>query len=175
MDNRVRQQLTELIEEEGGKNWWVPDAFLAHILPHLPVELTVVDPPPTYKTNYNCFVYAFGMHKDESFLGGYNPVQQEFVKYLLNEDVLKRTDSPESGDLVFYRDDQGNITHGGILKSKDIVLSKWMWGPIIENNLWDVPASFGNEVFYVKRVFTEQIKREYEIYKNSGVEIKLIS
>lgn len=175
MDAKGRQQLTELVEEEGGKNWWVPDAFLIHVLPHLPTELTVINPPPTYKANYNCFVYAFGIHGDKAFLGGNNPVQQEFVKHLLNKGVLKITELPESGDLVFYRDDSGNITHGGILKTSDTVVSKWMWGPIIENKLWDVPSSFGSKIFYVKHVYVDEIKKEYGKYGNSGVKIKPIS
>lgn len=175
MDVQRRQQLTELIEEEGGKNWWVPDDFVVNILPRLPAELLVLDPPPNYEANYNCFVYAFGLQSDTDFHGGNNPVQQEFVKYLLNKGVLKITEAVKSGDLVFYRDDSGNITHGGVLKIKDIVVSKWMWGPTIENNLWDVPASFGNEIFYAQTVSAKQIKSEYEAYKSSGVEIKPIS
>jgi hypothetical protein len=62
-----------------------------------------------------------------------------------------------------------------MLKSKDTVVSKWMWGPIIENRLLDVPSSFGDEIFYCKAVPANVIKDEYKLYKNSGVEIKPIS
>lgn len=175
MDQAARQKLTELIEEAGGKNWWVPEAFSEQILPRLPAELTIICLPPAHTENYNCFVFAFGLEEDPYFLGGDNPIQQEFVKYLISKGVFNVTESPEPEDLVFYRDDDDNLTHGGVLKSKDIVLSKWMWGPTFENKLWDVPASFGDDVFYVKPVAAEHIKLEYELYKNSGVKIKPIS
>ncbi len=175
MNPTERQELTELIEKDNGENWWVPEAFTNKIFKILHPSLKVIKLPPEYVENYNCFVYTFNLDSDPYFLGGNNPIQQEFVKHLLKENILHSTKSPGIGDLVFYRDDMDNITHGGILKSKDIVVSKWMWGPIIENRLFDVPSSFGDEVFYCKAVPPNVIKDEYNLYKNSGVEIKPIS
>jgi hypothetical protein len=174
VDYSERERLTNLIEEDGGKNWWVPEAFTIYILPRLPKELKVVGVPPQYQENYNCFVYAFGLQNYNSFLGGKNPVQQEFIKHLLNNHVLEVIESPIVGDLVFYRDSEGNITHGGIVKLDTIVISKWMWGPIIENRVEDMPTSFGEDIFYTKSLPLEKTLTEYEAYKNSGVEIKPI-
>lgn len=175
MNPSQKLELTELIEEEGGKNWWVPEAFTTHILPRLDPCLKVTALPPEYTKNYNCFVFAFGLHGDAEFLGGNNPIQQEFVKYLLDEGVLHVIEVPQVGDLVFYQDSHDNITHGGLLKSTDTVVSKWMWGPTIENNLHDVPSSFGDEIFYCKPVPAGVIKAAYERYKSSGVVIKPIA
>ncbi len=175
MNKKDREELTELIEEEEGRKWWVPDEFEAYIRSRLPLELTIVAPPPAYLINYNCFVFAFGLEQDPEFLGGNNPVQQEFIKHLFSKNILVATNNPEPGDLVFYKDGGENITHGGIMKSDDIVLSKWMWGAVIKHKLWDVPSSFGDEVFYCKSVDSRETKEEYREYKDSGVEIKPIS
>ncbi|MBL7045706.1 MAG: hypothetical protein ISR99_01605 [Parcubacteria group bacterium] len=143
-----RHKLTEIIEAESGKNWWEPEIFGSVVRPQLPDELEVILSPPRYEDNYNCFVYAFELESDEEFLGGSNPVQQEFVKWLIVENVLKETNNPEVGNLVFYKNEQGDITHGGIMQDEDTVVSKWMWGPIIRHKLFDVPASFGDNVFF---------------------------
>ena len=148
MNPAEKQQLTELIEAQDGKNWWVPEAFITKTLPRLHSCLKIIELPPEYTENYNCFVFAFELNSDPYFLGGNNPIQQEFIKHLLSSDILKVTESPEPGDLIFYKDNLDNITHGGKFKSKDTVLSKWMWGPVIENNVFDVPSSFGDEIFY---------------------------
>jgi len=81
---------------------------------------------------------------------------------------------PANGDLVFYEDDFQAITHGGIMRSPTKVISKWMWGCTIEHNLWDVPSSFGDKVFFCNRVESNIIKQVYQDYKDSGIEIMQI-
>jgi len=174
MSNDDRKKLTALIEEKDGENWWKPEEFEKYIHPRLPRELTLVTQPPIYSENYNCFVFALGLEQNPEFLGGKNPIQQEFISYLLDKQLLKLTDIPEWGDLIFYEDSEGNITHGGILKTESTMLSKWMWGPVIENKLLDVPSSFGEVIFYTKPILSEEIKRQYQIYKDNGAEIKPI-
>lgn len=171
MDKTSREKLTELIEEEGGNKWWVPEEFEAHVCSLLPAELKIVAAPPAYSGNYNCFVYAFGLETDSAFLGGQNPIQKEFVRHLLNQGVLEVIESPSAEDLVFYEDETEAITHGGIMQSSDTVISKWMWGATIVHKLWDVPSSFGGKVFYCKPVSASLVTEKYEEYKNSGVEI----
>jgi len=171
MNKIERQKLTEIIETEGGNKWWVPEEFEKHIRPQLPTELEIVAPPPALSGNYNCFVYAFGLEKDREFLGGQNPIQKEFVRYLLSKGVLQAKDKPEAGDLVFYEDAFKAITHGGIMRSPAKVISKWMWGCTIEHDLWDVPSSFGDNVFFCSPVESRMVRHIYQEYKDSGVEI----
>ena len=175
MNKEFREKLTEIIEMEVGKNWWVPENFERHIRAQLPLELKIIAVPPAYDINYNCFVFAFGLENDSEFLGCKNPVQQEFIRHLLSENILKVKEVASSGDLVFYEDESGSITHGGIMQSENKVISKWMWGPLIEHDLMDVPASFGDKVFFCEPIESEIIKTEYRNYKNSGVYIKPIS
>jgi len=140
----------------------------------LPSELQVVSSPPKEKENYNCFVFAFGLQNNTKFLGGKNPVHQEFVKYLILKHVLIPIETPSARDLVFYENEQGEVTHGGIMQSENIVISKWMWGPTIVHELLDVPTSFGDKILFFRAPATDEIQRKYIAYKNTGVEIKPI-
>lgn len=174
MEKLGRSKVTEIIEAEKGERWWRPEEFEKHIRPNLPKELRIVASPPSPEENYNCFAFVFGLESDAGFLGGRNPVQQEFIQHLLLHNILIVTSDPVTGDLVFYESGAGAITHGGIMQSADTVISKWMWGPTIIHNLWDVPSSFGDKVFFCKPVASNEIKDAYENYKNSGVTIQPI-
>ena len=110
------------------------------------------------------FVFAFGLEND-----------QEFIKHLLSKNILKTKDVATLSDLVFYEDDSGLITHGGTMQSEDRVISKWMWGPIIEHDLLEVPSSFGDKIFFCDSCEPKIIKGEYEKYRDSGVNIKPIN
>ncbi len=175
MKNFDREQLTNIIEENDGLNWWKPSEFEIHIRERLPKELELVSPPPAYSDNYNCFVFALGLQNDSDFLGDNNPIQKEFILHLLKLQILESKDQGVSGDLIFYIDDTGAITHSGIVQEQDYVLSKWMWGPTCKHKTFEVPSSFGNKVFFSKPADTSIIKDTYTQYKNSGVEIEPIS
>ena len=56
-----RRELTRLIEKDNGNNWWKPDLFEVHVRPFLPLSLEIVSPPPQKESNYNCFVFVFGL------------------------------------------------------------------------------------------------------------------
>ena len=114
-----RQQLTEIIEADGGINWWKPEFFELKTKPLLPSELKIVSGPPQKENNYNCFVFVFGLQNDTEFLGGKNPIQQEFVKHLILNKVLIPTQTPLAGDFVFYKNEQNEITNGGIIQNEN--------------------------------------------------------
>ncbi len=178
MNKNQKIKLAKIIEKEGGINWWQPKLFEEKIKKLLPKELQILENPPKYKGNYNCFVYGLGLQNDKYFLGGKNPVQQEFIKYLLDKNILIKKNNNEEkakGDLIFYVNKKWGITHVSILDNESVVISKWMWGPIIKHKIWDIPSSFGSKIFYCKKVNSEKIKKEYLKYKKSGVFIKPIS
>jgi len=170
-----RNALTKLIEREDGINWWKPELFSENILQHLPSEWRVISTPPAYEENYNCFVFVFGLEHDSDFLGGNNPIQKEFIRHLLENGTLKVIDDVSPEKLVFYENDEGVITHGGLVQGNDVILSKFMWGPTVSHELWDVPSSFGNQVFYTNKPDSSVVKDEYERYRDSGVEIRPIA
>ena len=169
-----REKLTQIIEAEEGRNWWVPEAFEKQIRSQLPPELEILSAPPPEQENYNCFVFALGLENDPEFWGGNNPVQKEFIRHLLTQGLLELITDPTPDTLVFYEDNDLAITHGGIVSNSEEVFSKWMWGPIIRHKLWDVPSSFGDKVFYCNPITSEAAKEAYIRYKNSRVDIKPI-
>ncbi len=172
--NIDRQRLTEIIESEKGINWWKPDLFEQKVRALLPSELEIISPPPEYEENYNCFVFAFGLQDNPEFLGGNNPVQPEFVENLISNSFLTPKKEISAGDYILYKNKQGNITHAGIAKDENTAISKWMWGPIIVHNLWDVPSSFGDEIISYGMPNAGLVREEYMKYKNTGVIIKPI-
>lgn len=176
MDKKFRQELTDLIEEDSVRNgaWWNPQEFEKAVRSRLPTQLKIISAPPNPAGNFNCFVYALGLEDDPEFLGGRNPIQQKFVKHLLAANVLTVTDAPKVGDFIFYEDKNGTITHSGIVQKHEVIHSKWMWGALFEHDIWDVPSSFGDEVFYTNLINSAEAKQEYIKYRDSGVEIKPI-
>lgn len=175
MTKERREKLTEIIEAEGGKRWWVPEEFEAHVRTLLDPELQIIAPPPSYSGNYNCFVFAFRLESDREFLGGQNPIHSEFVKRLFDKGILRPIDSPHSGSLIFYEDSEGVITHGGIMQNEQKVISKWMWGATIAHEVYDTPSSFGDKIVFCEGVPSALVKQEYEEYKKSGAEIRPIA
>lgn len=169
----LKRELTNIIEKEEGINWWNRELFLKNIKNDLPPELEIISLPPDYENNYNCFVYAFGLENDKDFLGDNNPIQQDFVKYLLKMNSIVETNE-KVGNIILYVSSNSDITHAGIMVSEDTVISKWMWGPIIKNNYHDVPSSFGDKIIFVNRLDARSIKTLYLQYKATGVEIKSI-
>ncbi len=169
-----RKRLTEIIETDYGNNWWKPNLFESKIRHLLPAEVNIVAPPPEEADNYNCFVFAFGLQSNHEFLGGKNPIQQEFVKHLIFSNTLIATLKPLVGDFVFYKNNNDEITHGGIMQNSNSVISKWMWGPIVAHALFDVPSSFGDDILFFKAPNVSDIKEEYYKYKNTGVYIQPI-
>lgn len=175
MDKIAREKLAKIIEAEGDKNWWNPEEFEKHVRSQLPVELKIISVPPSPAGNFNCFVYALGLENDPEFLGGQNPIQKEFIRYLLSRGILEKTENPSARDLVFYEDARGGISHGGIVQSDGSILSKWMWGALFNHDLWDVPSTFGEKIFYCKSIEPRTAKQSYIEYRDSGIEIKPIS
>lgn len=175
MNKTEREKLTEIIEADEGTNWWQPKEFEERIRSQLPTDLEIISAPPSPSGNYNCFVYALGLENDSEFLGGQNPIQKEFIRYLLENGTLQLIESPRLGDLVFYEDDSRTITHGGIVQKDGLILSKWMWGALFAHKVWDVPSSFGDTVFYCKAISPQIAKEAYLAYKNSGVAIRPIT
>src|SRR6266481_946756 len=161
MNKVEREQLTEIIEADNGTNWWQPVLFEEKIRSQLPTDLKIISVPPNPAGNFNCFAYALGLENDKEFLGGPHTIQKEFIRYLLNKRILGIIEKPSVGDLVFYENEEGVITHGGIVQDDGSILSKWMWGALFAHKLWDVPSSFGDTAFYTKAPDSRLVKQTY--------------
>jgi hypothetical protein len=164
-----RVALDQIILKNNVRDWWVPELFVKNTKPILPAELGVLTEPPEESKNHNCFAYALGFVDQLELIAESNGFDDLYFIKLLESNELKKTDSLIAGDYVIYQDLEGHpdrLTHIGVLAG-DVVISKWAWGPLVRHKLWDVPASYGNDVFYVKAISFEKSLELYNKYKGS--------
>ena len=163
-----RKQLNDIIMKNDANDWWQPERFTTYTKHLLPAELEILSDPPLEDQNYNCFIYALDLHEDKEILKeteGF--IYDSFLKHLLTIGELVMTNQPKDGDYVVYQDVKNypdNLTHIGVLDGEKVI-SKWAWGPLVKHTLWDVPAEYGNDVFYVKAVTREEAKLLFDEYK----------
>jgi hypothetical protein len=164
-----RNKLDEIILKNEVKDWWIPELFIKNTKPIFPVELEILRDPPEEVKNHNCFAYALGFANKLELIAETRGFDGLYFIKLLENSELEKTDSPIDGDYVIYKDLKeypDRLTHIGVLEG-DKVISKWAWGPLVRHNLWDVPASYGNDVFYVKAISFENSMELYKKYKDS--------
>ena len=85
---------------------------------------------------------------------------------------MVRTDNPIAGDYVVYQDLENypdDLTHIGVTQPDKTIISKWAWGPLVQHALWDVPASYGNTIFYIKAITPEKALDLYKKYKEFNI------
>ena len=163
-----RKELDEIILKNDANDWWQPELFEKNTKHLLPSELEILENPPSENQNYNCFLYVLGLHRDGEVLNESSGfIYDSLIKHLLDIDELRKTDFPVNGDYIVYQDLKNypdSLTHIGVL-DRDKVISKWAWGPLIKHNVWDVPAEYGDDIFYVKGITSEKAKELYSKYK----------
>jgi hypothetical protein len=163
-----RKQLDEIILKNDVKDWWIPDLFVKNTKPIFPTEIEILADPPEESNNHNCFAYALGFADKLELVKETNGFNDLYFIKLLEENEVERTDSPVDGDYVIYQDLKNypdRLTHIGVIKG-DKIVSKWAWGPLVHHGLWEVPASYGDNVFYVKAITFERSLELYYKYKN---------
>jgi len=165
----MRKLLDKIIHANGGNNWWKLDLFLKNTRSQLPKEIEILKDPPKKEDNYNCFIYALRLDGNKAVkedCGGF--IYSAFFQKLINEGLLKNTDNPQKGDYIIYRNLKKYpemITHAGIVDSKNMIISKWSWGPLLKHKIFDVPESYGSNISYVKSITKEKAVRLYEKFK----------
>lgn len=164
-----REQLDVIILKNDVRDWWIPELFVKNTKPIFPVELEILADPPEEIENHNCFAYALGFADKLELIADTNGFDDLYFIKLLGNNEIERTDSPINGDYAVYQDLQNypeRLAHIGVV-NKDKIISKWAWGPLVRHSLWDVPASYGNNVFYVKAIPCERSLELYNKYKDS--------
>jgi len=151
-DQQKRTLLGTLVSHENEDNWWKTDLFERFTKKRLPKEVKVLQPPPAVYQNYNCYVHALGLQEDPSFLGEENfeftcTLNQVFDESIA-DDALVQLDQPKEGCLIVYRAEKGDISHVGVMRNTDTVISKWSWGPVLQHAIFDVPDHYGDTVEY---------------------------
>lgn len=167
-----RKELDEIIIKNDTNDWWQPELFVQNTKHLLPPELEILADPPPEDQNYNCFLYVLGLHTNEEVLDETNGfIYDSFVKHLLTTGDLVITETPEDGDYIVYQDlvnYPNALTHIGVLQDNKVV-SKWAWGPLVEHDVWDVPAEYGNDVFYVKAITCQKAKDLFDNFKDKNI------
>ena len=167
-----RKQLDDIIMKNDTNDWWQPELFIKNTKYLLPPELEILADPPLEEQNYNCFLHVLGLYNNPTILQetkGF--IYDSFVKHLLDVGELEKTYTPTAGDYVVYQDLENypdSLTHTGITDG-DKVISKWAWGPLVRHSLWDVPAEYGETVFYIKAIGPETSLGLYQEYKKFNV------
>ena len=114
--------------------------------------------PETFK--FTCFEFALDLRgsREVRRIAADQPngsplyPSPEFVEYLIAErlgEVLAQDASP--GDLVVYSDGT-RTTHAGVLVAPGLVISKWGLMHVWVHGTLEVPARYGSDVRYFKRL-----------------------
>lgn len=176
MNNLLREKLNKIVSAKNAKNWYIPELFEKNTLPNLPKELDLIEMPPKEEKNYNCFIYALGLHKNSDVLKetkGF--IYSNFIKHLIEINEIKQVKKIQPNIIVLYINEKSNpneFTHAGIAQENGKILSKWSWGPILLHDLFDTPFSYGNKVTYYKPIKPEKALELYNKYKSFNEDLR---
>lgn len=130
-ERKTRDWILKNFRDDNEINWKDPNKFKRTI--NLPSTLKIIEWPPQ-NNSYNCFVFAFGLSKDKSF-NNYNLLGDGiYIQKLIDKNVLKFSLKPKVNDYIIYKN-RGNVTHAGIVKDNNKVVSKWGFGPVIKHSI----------------------------------------
>lgn len=158
--------------KNNAEDWWQLERFVTYTKHLLPPELEILADPPPEHENYNCFLYALGLHTNKTVLQetqGF--IYDSLIKHLLTTGDLVKTDTPQNEDYIVYQDlvhYPNNLTHIGIVED-DKVISKWAWGPLVKHSIWDVPAEYGDAIFYIRPISIDRALSLYQQHKDYNV------
>ena len=162
---KLREKLGRIVSPQNAENWWKPDLFEKNTLHKLPPGLKVVTPPPVLEKNYNCFVYVLGLEKNSRFIGSkaweHTRYLGDLFEKMIRQGYLQERPCASKNVLVLYRDSGGRISHVGVMKEDERVVSKWSLGPLLEHNIWSVPDHYGDDVSFwvIKEGAVDFVKR----------------
>lgn len=112
---------------------------------------------------FNCYAYALGIWKSDEFQRRAAGNRSEIA--LVNSSVIQRMlDNNDleprnvgaviPGDMLLYFNESG-VKHGAAYLGRDngriVVRSKWGPDELFEHEIWEVPASYGDQVKFFKK------------------------
>ncbi len=124
----------------------------------------------------NCFAFALELensdiYKQMCYYEGYDGVKPDFIKYLIDEKLLKETDPFENCFVMYFLDNKpvhaGRLIVNNSNNSKKIVKSRWGNRAAVLTHALDlVPNEYGcieNVVYYhpMNQLTTEKHIRKY--------------
>ncbi len=109
---------------------------------------------------YNCFTYAFNLLDSQEFLDiiqqyPYLFADSSYVSYLIERHLTSVDENKvRDGDYVIYFL-HGEPKHAGRIRNNKIV-SKWGMYHLWEHGFWEVPAEYGDEIHFFKKIPVEE-------------------
>ncbi|MDP3956830.1 MAG: hypothetical protein Q8P97_02440 [bacterium] len=170
MDYVTRKLLGSIVSSENEENWYKPDLFQKNTLSIIPKGIEVLELPPEENRNYNCFIYVLGLQNELEILQetkGF--IYNSFIEKLLEKGEFSDVEDPSNGDIIFYRNQDGIITHAGKIIENNFIVSKWSWGPVLRHRVFDVPDFYGNNISYYQGIKHDQAIQLYAKYKEFNV------
>ena len=165
-DPPLRAELQH-ITETAGFNQVAEVAALAKTHPH---AIALVTESAEQPHGYNCFMYALGLAVLPDHLAALAERHDaafpsaDFVARLVDRGLQRiGADAAEDGDLAIYFDAGGHPAHGGIVQGS-LVASKWGEGHIWKHHVFEIPASYGVEVRFYRRITREEALRLFEAF-----------
>lgn len=113
--------------------------------------------PEKWKRVSLCYTYVFyHLHIEQSieFLFFNNKEEPKNVEASLKKWGFEQVSHPIPGDIALYQNDlsKGYIPiHYGIMKTKDIIVSKWGPGPVIEHGPFNCPEFYGSGIEFYRK------------------------
>jgi hypothetical protein len=161
--SRLRERLDTLIETYTGETVGDQIPAIAELMTDCPHCIRLIceaipGEPETFK--FTCFDFALDLRgsREVRRIAADQPkgsplyASPEFVEYLIAEclvEVIAESESP--GDLIVYSNG-GKITHAGVLVAPGLVISKWGLMHLWSHGILEVPARYGSDVRYFKRL-----------------------
>jgi hypothetical protein len=170
-DRELRSELQK-ITETSGFNQVADIAALRKTPPH---SISFVTESSEQPHGYNCFMYALGLVVLPDRLVALARQHEDafpsarFMARLVERGLQNISASDaEDGDLVIYFDAAGNAKHAGIVQG-GYVVSKWGTGHIWKHQLFEIPASYGVEARFYRRIDRDEVLRLFEAFAQEVV------
>jgi hypothetical protein len=151
----LREELQRLTEEQDVHNH---GSLLQRLSEKFPNSIRIETSHSPIK-RYTCLMHVLEFTEDTSYIAiaefGLRQTYagRDFAHWMFDQGHLEVVHSfgKRPNDFVFYFTDDV-FRHVGILTANDRVLSKWGLGQLYNHGLWDVPASYGNEVRFTRPI-----------------------
>lgn len=179
-DYPIRQSLKDITSKEVSEHEKLLKE-LQKIFPHFITISALDNSTQLLISDYNCFEYAFCLIYSETykatleFQKGWkiHPIgaDKKFVEYLLGQVGLQevRFEGIKDDFIIIYFERGEPIHAGKILRKR--VISKWGKGLLLEHEIHEVPAIYGNEAkFYEKLSIDRCIDIFIEYAELHGIE-----
>lgn len=110
---------------------------------------------------YTCLVYAMGFNGDATYSAAMKKASpkepfagKDFFDWLVaNKHLIQIEEGSElAGDLIVYFNSHNEFKHIGILSDKRRVKSKWGELGLYDHEVFEVPASYGDDIKYFESI-----------------------